>query len=351
MKLFASLKPDQPVFEPLEERARTAEALLSSVSRIIGGRNELEVVKSVSDVLVQMSPHIQLVWTWFGETNVQTIKPQVVAGKASSYANQLVIKRSRLTQLGPVFRILDGKPSESFTVSQWSLFAPWRQAAVQHGIRSVLAIPLTSTEPGHSGIFVVYADHEDYFNLVGEGLFLALGAMFSSVLSVTAERASLEKTAYHDALTATLNRHAVPSVERRLARRFFSDPPAAVMLLDLDRFKLINDIHGHAVGDEVLKAVASVLRSSLRREDEIMRWGGEEFLVCLPKTELAHAMQIAEKLRRAVEAMNNSLKVTVSIGVSELPPNGMLLDAVAQADKGLYKAKAQGRNRVVQQDG
>lgn len=351
MKFFTSSPPMPSDLQALEERAQIAEALLSGAGRIIAGRDEMDVVKNVSDVLVHMSPHIQLTWTWFGPADAQAIRPQVVAGNASSYAHELLIERNLITQFGPVFRVLDGKESESFTVSEWSLFAPWREVAKQHGIRSVLAIPLTSPEPESRGIFVIYADHEDYFKRVGEGLFRSLGTLFSSVLSVTSERATFEKIALQDALTGTLNRHAVPLIERRLARRFFSDPPAALLLMDLDHFKVVNDVHGHSVGDQLLKEVSKVLRGALRKDDEIVRWGGEEFVVCLPKTKVSDALFIAEKLRQAVQAIGQPVPVTISVGVTEVTPNGTLADAVERADKALYQAKKQGRNQVMLQGG
>ena len=114
----------------------------------------------------------------------------------------------------------------------------------------------------------------------------------------------------------------------------------------MDRFKSINDRFGHDVGDKVLQEVARVLTDALRRGDEIIRWGGEEFLVCLPQTTLPDALKVAEKLRRAVEGITEPEQLTVSIGACEIFTLQHLPQAVGRADEALFKAKSGGRNQV-----
>lgn len=126
--------------------------------------------------------------------------------------------------------------------------------------------------------------------------------------------------------------------------------PLAVLLLDLDHFKQINDTHGHGKGDEVLAAVGDVLSSNVRASDVAGRYGGEEFLALLPGTDRAGALVIAEKLRVAIEGINVpgvSRVVTASFGVAVLPDEaGEPDELVRVADRALYTAKANGRNRV-----
>lgn len=336
---------DAAVLDPLEERSRIAEALLRSAGRLIVGRNEREIVGSICHELSRITPHIRLAWTWFGPADTPVITPQVCAGPAAAYARGLVIKRNLLTRHGPAFRTLGGHAVEPFNISPHSLYGPWRQAAAEHGVRNALALPLHSELAGSGGIFVLYADQRDYFEQVGIGLFESLAALFASVLTLAAERHELERTAYHDALTGLLNRHATALLERRMLRENGFSPPASLLLLDLDHFKRINDDLGHAGGDRVLRRAARTIRATLRRGDDVLRWGGEEFLVALPGTELDDGLQVAENLRSAL-AEDADVGVTCSIGVTTLGVHERLEAAVARADAALYAAKRAGRNRV-----
>jgi diguanylate cyclase (GGDEF)-like protein len=131
----------------------------------------------------------------------------------------------------------------------------------------------------------------------------------------------------------------------------FKDLLASVMMVDIDHFKRINDRHGHAVGDDVLRYVARVLSSVLRASDAIVRYGGEEFVLVFRDVGLGRALRIAERARMAVEESHAPIadldvKVTVSIGVAERAGHEPLEAAVARADKALYEAKAAGRNQV-----
>lgn len=163
----------------------------------------------------------------------------------------------------------------------------------------------------------------------------------------------LQILARRDALTGLGNRLAT---RERLRDEYLRSQrtrlPCCVLMMDIDYFKKINDSHGHAVGDEVLRAVACTILSSLRGSDFAGRFGGEEFLVLLPDTPLDQALGVAEKIRGAVQ--NQHLagvgQVTISVGVALLDvanPNQDEDVAVQRADEHLYRAKAAGRNRVV----
>jgi diguanylate cyclase (GGDEF)-like protein len=346
-------KSDPPAAQPTSafdaqhERSAIAELLLKRSAQLILGRGELEIIRGICQAIVEITPHIRLAWTWFGPSDTDVIRPQVFCGPASSYAETLHIERNLLTRRGPAFTALEpGAAAAPFTVSQFSLFGPWREAARQHGIHHVVALPITSTFNGYSGIFVLYADRDRYFDEVGLSLFATLAELFGSLMTVAAERTELQRAAYHDALTGLLNRHAVELIDRRVYRTSLFEPASSLLMLDLDRFKRINDEHGHAVGDQALQAVARTLQDALRRGDEVVRWGGEEFMVCLPQTPLSDALVVAEKLRRSVAAIAQPVPLTVSIGVCEIPCLQHLPDAVARADLALLQAKADGRNQV-----
>lgn len=162
--------------------------------------------------------------------------------------------------------------------------------------------------------------------------------------------AELLQQTRHDALTGLANRHAA---NQRLGEEFLrmqrSQIPYAVLMMDVDFFKRVNDSYGHAVGDEVLQRVATVLRGSVRGTDFVARFGGEEFLALLPATALHEAQQVAEKIRRALAAavVPPVGTITLSIGLAVADVAQSEADvALREADAYLYKAKHSGRNRV-----
>ncbi|MFC0676817.1 diguanylate cyclase [Lysobacter korlensis] len=167
-----------------------------------------------------------------------------------------------------------------------------------------------------------------------------------------AQHARLLDTARRDQLTGLLNRNALaqllqdPDQVQRLQSSGY-----CLILIDVDHFKQVNDRHGHLLGDRALRAVADVVSASVRETDVAVRYGGEEFLVALPRTDLAHATEIAHRIRERVEATALPFVLTVSIGVAPGDPE---LDRPEQvfdrADQALYRAKASGRNRVVVDD-
>jgi diguanylate cyclase (GGDEF)-like protein len=161
--------------------------------------------------------------------------------------------------------------------------------------------------------------------------------------------AALERLALTDPLTALSNRRAGErALEREVARARRSGSPFSIALLDLDHFKQINDVHGHAVGDDVLCEVSRILTSTFRASDLAVRWGGDEFLVLLPDVTLAGAAVFADRARLLVESLSFSgiPNVTVSGGIVEVRPDEDPRAAITRADAKLYQAKRAGRNRV-----
>jgi diguanylate cyclase (GGDEF)-like protein len=122
----------------------------------------------------------------------------------------------------------------------------------------------------------------------------------------------------------------------------------SLIILDIDHFKDVNDVHGHNAGDKTLVQLANTLLRTLRSIDVVCRWGGEEFVILLPTVDLEHAMTIAEKLRVAIEELEIEVvgKITSSFGVSEVIEGEEMKDAIDRADKALYLAKDSGRNCV-----
>ena len=166
----------------------------------------------------------------------------------------------------------------------------------------------------------------------------------------------LERLATIDVLTELANRrHFTGQATRLLARYRGETTPAALFMFDIDRFKLINDRHGHAAGDHALCRVAAICREVLRPADLVARWGGEEFAVLLPELDLDAAANIAERLRRAIAGTLIRLDgvdfgFTISIGLVTCGPDETLEQLINRADGALYEAKLRGRDRVVTMD-
>lgn len=161
---------------------------------------------------------------------------------------------------------------------------------------------------------------------------------------------TLKRQATTDALTGLANRRRSEADLRRqlqIAHRY--QRPLSVLLCDIDFFKSVNDRFGHHAGDEVLREVGSALLDLKRTADFAGRWGGEEFILILPETDLAQARVLAERLRLAIAARRMpvpGLTVTLSIGANQCSPEDDVVQALAAADQWLYAAKSGGRNRV-----
>ena len=164
--------------------------------------------------------------------------------------------------------------------------------------------------------------------------------------------ATIRELAQVDELTRLSNRrHVFELLKAELARCVRSAEPLSLVLIDLDHFKAVNDRHGHAVGDAVLREFAQALREGLRETDGAGRWGGEEFLLVLPRMPAGAAAAFVDRLRgvvsgRSLDASVPELRVSFSAGVSECLVGEVVQDAIARADRALYEAKDAGRGRT-----
>jgi two-component system cell cycle response regulator len=214
-----------------------------------------------------------------------------------------------------------------------------------------VAIPLRSG--GHAfGVLAYYGrevpfDEEDVDSLVIL-VRLAETAIENSFLYEEAIRLSLT-----DGMTGLWNRRNFDlRLESELSRAVRFSEPFAVVFVELDQMKAVNDRHGHQAGDTVLIELARRLTEAVREVDVVARWGGDEFTLLLPKTGLAGALRLAEKIRAAVADApfvvdTGELDITISVGVAAYPEHGAAgKDLVAAADAAMYQAKARGRNRV-----
>jgi diguanylate cyclase (GGDEF)-like protein len=167
-------------------------------------------------------------------------------------------------------------------------------------------------------------------------------------------RSALQKVeldAATDALTGQWNRRALDNfLKQQVELQTVAYQPFSILMLDIDFFKQINDELGHMVGDDVLRAFAHRLRADLRPGDFCARFGGEEFVVMLPQTALAVALEVAERIRKGIAQSplleKPRVQVTVSIGVSTMEQGQSIAELLARADAAVYHAKNAGRNQV-----
>lgn len=224
-----------------------------------------------------------------------------------------------------------------------------RQAMQQAfaGGEALLEATLVTRRQGH----IPYCFTSRRTVIDGRAYLVALGIDISGHVRRENELAT---EAHTDPLTGVCTRrHFLELAEGELARTRRYGGTLSLLMLDLDRFKLINDTHGHQVGDRVLQALGDTCRKIFRNIDIVGRIGGEEFAVLLPATDTRKACEVAERLRRRIEAAavpvarGNALHFTASIGVSGLECGETGIDTLLDlADKALYEAKHAGRNRV-----
>ncbi|MEO2069444.1 MAG: diguanylate cyclase [Desulfurobacteriaceae bacterium] len=169
------------------------------------------------------------------------------------------------------------------------------------------------------------------------------------LLSMQEKKEFLKDRAYKDALTGLYRRDILHDlIEKEFYRSKRYGYHFSILMIDTDDFKKINDTYGHLVGDKVLKKVAETIRKTLRKSDIAVRYGGEEFLVILPHTDLNKAGIVAERLRKNIEKLDiEGLKVTVSIGVADNSLSSNLEELIQKADQALYVAKRTGKNKVM----
>lgn len=186
--------------------------------------------------------------------------------------------------------------------------------------------------------FETFADKVQQFHGAARRLEKAFGAAASEL----------------DTLTGLHNRFAMRrELIRERQRSIRSGNPSIIALADVDHFKSVNDTHGHAIGDRVLQKTAELLTANVRPFDHLFRYGGEEFLICLPSADHKQALSILNRIRTALESTEidngdgKTLKVTASFGAAEMNAEEELDATIEKADKALYAAKQGGRNRVV----
>jgi diguanylate cyclase (GGDEF)-like protein len=295
-------------------------------------------------------------WRWYVRRKAKfswllfwTIAAHIVTGTAVCYAIGPYTAASGLIMVAALLlgMVLLERRSLWIAVIAWfaSMFA--MHFASKAGVLPFLSLFEASLEP--SDLARVAAERAVAAALI----YIPLAVIMDHLIGVwRQDELSLYEAAQFDSLTGAYTRgFAMAVMQRALAKARAEADPLAVLMLDLDHFKRINDAHGHARGDLVLARTTHAVQSTLRAGDVVGRFGGEEFVILLPGADLAQAVGAAERCRAAVAKMEIPeapyLTITASVGVAAFPDHGEDLDALLKAsDRAMYAAKANGRNRI-----
>jgi diguanylate cyclase (GGDEF)-like protein len=220
------------------------------------------------------------------------------------------------------------------------------------GIRSWLGVPLFMYG-GCEGVIAVQSTHTGAFRDDHQRLLESLGLQIAAAL----QNAHLYELAMVDGLTGLfMRRYFDARIEEEIERSKRYKTPFSVIMMDVDDFKMLNDEHGHLIGDRVLRAIANVVKGQMRGVDTAARYGGEEIALILPRTEMVSAYNVGERIRTAITEIRVTtdsdppkvLSVTASFGIASYPESKAKdgEDLVRKADRALYRAKKTGKNRV-----
>lgn len=206
----------------------------------------------------------------------------------------------------------------------------------------------------HSGLVRLYY----YFNTVLAFVFLLLFSMLFALevrhmqYQLERENSKLGEMANYDPLTKLLNRRSMAKyLKKTFEEAQTSKEPFCLIMTDIDDFKKVNDTYGHAIGDQVLVLISDIISGSIREDDFVCRWGGEEILMLL-MTDIEHAKMIAERIQNditssVIETKEGNVQVTVTMGIAEYHEKVMIRELIDEADQKLYYGKKHGKNQVV----
>ena len=226
-----------------------------------------------------------------------------------------------------------------------------RRVRTVYGLTNTLAAPLMVGDAVVGAIVVSQRSERAWPDATRRLLGAAAQEASASLARAYSHRAA-EARAATDALTGLPNRRYFDEFVSLLARRRRAGDAVGILMVDIDKFKALNDTHGHATGDEVLRAVAGAIVGAVREDDVPARFGGEEFVVLLRNPDPGVAVEVGERIRAAVRGLDlrrygvRSVSVSVGVAVAE-EPDQPIEDLIATADRALYRAKRAGRDRVV----
>lgn len=221
-------------------------------------------------------------------------------------------------------------------------------------LRSYLTLPL-AVEGEIIGCISINSDQPNAFDAQDLQFFSVIGYQMAATLKHFQRFSSVKKEAIYDTLTSLFNRrYFEEKLTADAQKAFHSGSNLSVIMVDIDHFKKVNDTFGHAGGDKVLREIASLLKNSVRKQDDtVARYGGEEFVLVLPGAPLEATSTIAERIRQTIantpiDIGQSQIHLTISLGISNFPIHRAKSkdELVKMADLALYEAKRGGRNRV-----
>ena len=346
--------------EAIQNRLNRALRLLSDCNMaLVHAEREQSLLEQICQLVVDQGGY-QMAWVGYAEDDIgKTVRPVAQAGAAADYLETTAISwGDTASGLGPTGRaIYSGQTQVHHDFETNPALAPWREAAAARGFRASIALPLLSKQRAY-GALTIYSTATDAFFAEEVALLQELAddlAYGIETLRARSQRAITEEKlaylAHHDVLTGLPNRLllrdrfdlAVAQAERDRAN-------VALLFLDLDNFKQINDSLGHSVGDQLLVALAERLRGSVRDSDTISRQGGDEFIILMGGlTEVGIVGRVAQEILDAIaepfELAGHTLTTSFSIGISLYPDDARDFDTLSKnADSALYHAKDSGRN-------
>ncbi|MEE8601747.1 sensor domain-containing diguanylate cyclase [Euzebya tangerina] len=343
----------------LEARARALEAerhtrTLSHASQVLG--QTMDVTQVLEKILGQLKKVVP-----FDSASVQLLEDdtnlRIIGVQGFDNSDEILTLSFSLDGHNPNKDVISSRAThilkDAATVYPHFNAGPHRPAA----IRGWMGVPLTF-KGELLGMLTIDSQEADFYNDAHARTAEAFAAQAAVAIANARMYGEMQRLASHDTLTGLPNRrHLEEASKPIIASSLVQEQPLSLLMIDVDHFKQVNDSHGHAVGDEVLVAVADRLRQVVRPDDLVARVGGEEFVVLLAGSDLIMSMTVAERLRAAIAARPiatevGDLDITVSVGgfVCEDPNDGdrrALKVMMDLADKALYNAKAEGRNCTV----
>lgn len=331
--------------EQAQRRADKSETLRKASVAVTEILKMDEAVDQILDQLHQVVP--------YDSASVQILdgnELQIIGGHGWANSEDVIGIRFRIPDNNPNSVVIEtGKPYH--LPETWKAYETFKHPPHDH-ILSWLGVPLI-VQGKTIGLLAIDSSEANHFTHEN----INIATEFASQVAVVLENARLFKEtqtqAITDALTGVYNRRGLFQLgdfELQRARRI--NRPFCAMIFDIDHFKRVNDHYGHKVGDQVLQKLTERCQETSRTVDLISRYGGEEFVILLPETNLESASRIAERLRQFI--MNEPfhtdagvLRITISIGIAETKEGNTLQTLIERADAALYKAKEAGRNRVM----
>lgn len=359
--------------EKLRKTSRALGAIHGCSSLLTRAKNEQQLLNGVCQHIVEQAGY-RFVWVGFAEQDeAKTVRPVARAGHEDGYLETITFSWADdeygSEPLGTAIRT--GRIFITEDIGADPFFAPGRTEALQRGYGSVITLPLRDGENSH-GVLSIYASDPNAFDAeeveLLKGLADDLAYGIAALRTREQHRMSEEKLAYqafHDILTGLANRAMImESLEFALARARRFRGSAAILFIDLDDFKLVNDTLGHGAGNELLRQVAERLRKAIRETDIVARQGGDEFIVLMASDgskerrpgataaenrfgaeAAAVARRIIERMKQPFLLQGQEAYVGATIGISLFPDDaGDALTLLQHADSAMYRAKELGKN-------